>query len=116
MASDQNRRDRERLRRALEVVETQLRAMKGDLERLHRQIRAGQVSGLTDSARVTQEIRQWLRIAMEMETRLEKRSITEDRRDRPRAIDLDAARTRIGCRLDRLRRVRCPGRFPERIE
>ncbi|WP_161594625.1 hypothetical protein [Marimonas lutisalis] len=113
MSSDETERNSRRLTRAVDVVETQLRAMKGDLERLHRQIKAGQVDRITDSARATQEIRQWLRIAMELEVQLAKEKSRHDGRDAPRAINLDDARSEIGCRLDRLRRTCRAGRVSE---
>lgn len=113
MKTKQSENAAARLRKARTVVETQLSQMKSDLERLHMQIRKGQIDGLADSVRATDEIRQWLRIAMEMEIRLDQVSGKSNERDAPRAINLDEARSEIGCRLDRLRRARCPGRFPE---
>jgi hypothetical protein len=102
-----------RLRKARRVVETQLSQMRADLEQLQVQLSTGRIEGLADSVRATDEIRQWLRIAMEMEVRLEQVNGEKNGRDGSRDINLDEARSQIGCRLDRLRRTRCPGRFPE---
>ncbi|MDQ2089148.1 hypothetical protein [Marimonas arenosa] len=113
MAKQQTTPGQERLTRAIAVLETQLRSLARDLAVLHRDIRAGKLETLADAQRRSGEIRQWLGIALEMEMKLEKRGQHGRRTGAGGSIDLDAARTQIGCRLDRLRRARCPGRFPE---
>ncbi|PIE14421.1 MAG: hypothetical protein CSA70_01290 [Rhodobacterales bacterium] len=107
-----------RLAAAIAAVEGQLLEMKEDLEELHHQVRMGKLGRLKDAQKTTAEIRQWLKIALETEVRLEQRRAKENARSvRDNGsvgdIDLDAARTSIGCRLDRLRRTRCPGCIPE---
>ena len=104
-----------RLANAVNAVEVQLMAMVADLEEMHRKIISGALLRDGDlgyeTARKTQAIREWLRIAKEVEMRFEKRDSRHGGGHGP-ATDLDEARTQVGCRLDRLRRARCPGRFP----
>ena len=92
------------LQRAIRTVEEQLLSMKDDLEDLNRRVRHGEFDALKDSTKITTEIRQWLRIATEMEAKLAERRKTEEGIVNGYALDLDAARTQIGCRLSRLRR------------
>ena len=112
MTEEQKRPEAERLTEAVSVLETQLRSIAQDLAELHRRIREGHLSDLADAQRRTAEIRQWLGMALEMEIQLEKNRKNERGRA-ARPLDLVAARDKIGCRLDRLRRVRCPNRIPE---
>ncbi|MEZ5715461.1 MAG: hypothetical protein R3D85_09985 [Paracoccaceae bacterium] len=106
----------ERLSRAIAVLETQLLSLARDLATLHGRIRAGDLQHLADAKRRSDEIRQWLGIALDMEMKLGKDRPDQRGGGTARDLDLDAARTQIGCRLDRLRRTRCPGRLPERID
>jgi len=115
MATEKTTTGEERLGRAIDALEAQLQGLTRDLAVLHRDIGEGKLENLADAQRRSGEIRQWLGIALEMEMKLEKRK-TKGRRDTVTAagsIDLDTARHQIGCRLDRLRRTRCPGRVPE---
>jgi len=97
---------------AINALEEQLAEMRGELEALYRRIRAGELDELKNATRATTEIRQWLRIAIEMEAQLEKRRQHERGIVHGYAIDFDAARVEIRCRMDRLARARCEGRIP----
>ena len=87
--------------------------MRKEIEDKYQDIRAGNLGELKDVTKVTAELRQWLRIAIEVEAQLEKRNKHEKGIVHDYALDFDAARDSICCRLDRLRRARCPGRLPE---
>lgn len=97
---------------SINALERQLADMKEDLEAIYVRIRAGELDELQNANRATAEIRQWLKIAIEAEVQLEKRRKQDKGIVHDYAFDFDDARTRIGCRLDRLRRTRCPGRLP----
>ncbi|MBE0452400.1 hypothetical protein [Roseovarius autotrophicus] len=94
---------------SINALEQQLADMRGELEELYLRIRAGDLGELKNATRATAEIRQWLKIAIEAEAQLDKRRQQERGIAHGYAIDLDAARHEIGCRLDRLRRARCTG-------
>ncbi|WP_152492108.1 MULTISPECIES: hypothetical protein [unclassified Roseovarius] len=91
---------------SIDALEAQLADMRADLEALYSQIREGKFEDLRNATRATSEIRQWLRIAIEAETQLEKRREKELGVAGAYALDLDEARESIGCRLARLRRAR----------
>ncbi|MFB9150738.1 hypothetical protein [Roseovarius ramblicola] len=100
------------LSNAINSLEEQLADMRGELEALYRRIRAGEFDELKNATRATAEIRQWLRIAIDMEAQLEKRRQHERGIVHGYAIDFDAARVEIRCRMDRLARKRCAARVP----
>lgn len=97
---------------SIDALERQLSDMREDIEKIYRKIRAGDFDELKNAARATTEIRQWLKIAIEAEAQLEKRRKQEKGIAREYALDLGEARASVCSRLDRLRRARCPGRFP----
>lgn len=91
------------LGQAIETVEQQLADMKADLLALQRRIASGDFDALRNGSKLTGEIRQWLKLALETEIRLEERRKQHDGIVNHYAIDFDAARDQIGRRLDRLR-------------
>lgn len=95
------------------TLERQLRGMCEDLEALSQKVRSEDFDGIKTQSRILGDIRQWLKMAIEAETQLEQRKKKERGIVNGYALDMDAARDSIGCRLDRLRRTRCPGRFPK---
>ena len=97
---------------AIETVEQQLADMKADLLKLQRRIAAGDFDALREGTRVTGELRQWLKLALETEIRLEERRKQHDGIVNNYAIDFQEARDQIGSRLDRLRAARCPTGIP----
>jgi hypothetical protein len=101
---------------SIRSLEHQLADMRQELEAKYEQLRAGDLSNLKDGAKATAEIRQWLKIALEAEVQLEKHRKNEKGIVHDYALDFDAARAAIGCRLDRLRRARCTGRVPRCAE
>ncbi|MCM2561027.1 hypothetical protein M8756_01795 [Lutimaribacter sp. EGI FJ00015] len=98
------------LSRTIRVVEEQLLGMTTELLELQQRVRAGEVEALKDSAKLTGEIRHWLKMALDTEQRCEERRKEQQGIVNDYAIDFDRARTEIGCRLARLRAARCPAR------
>ncbi|MFX0542408.1 hypothetical protein ACEWPM_011825 [Roseovarius sp. S4756] len=94
------------------TLERQLRGMCEDLEALSDRVRAEDFEDIKNRSRILGDIRQWLKLAIEAETQLEQRKKKEQGIVNGYALDMDAARDSIGCRLDRLRRAGCPRRFP----
>ena len=110
-AEDQVVPEEARLRRVAALVEAQLLSMWAQLDELRLRILDGDVTAFKDSAKITADIRQWLRIAMETEAKLnETRKQSGGGTKAGHAIDFDQARSQIGCRLDRLRRCGDPER------
>ena len=95
---------------SIDSLERQLADMRGEIETLFTRIKAGDFTELKNATRTTAELRQWLRIAIEAEAQLARRKKYEKGIVHDYAIDFDAARDQIGCRLDRLRRARCSAR------
>ena len=81
------------------------------LNRLMAEVDAGKVGPKSEVAKVIGDIRDWLKIAHEMELRLEKSDQGRTGSGRGYALDLEEARSSIGCRLDRLRRSCCSGKI-----
>ena len=81
------------------------------LGRLEARVESGEVGPKTEVSKVLGDIRDWLKIAHEMEVRLDRQTQDYAGSTRKGELDLDDARSQIGCRLDRLRRARCPERL-----
>ncbi|MCZ7675997.1 MAG: hypothetical protein M5U35_09205 [Roseovarius sp.] len=84
-------------------VERQLADMRAELEEIYHRIKQGDPGALKEATRATEEIRKWLKIALDAEVQLEKRKLRERGIVHDFAIDFAAARTAIRGRLDRLR-------------
>ncbi|HAR54249.1 MAG TPA: hypothetical protein DCS45_20600 [Roseovarius nubinhibens] len=97
-------------------LEQQLSDMTRDLERIQSKLRDGPPEILGNSGRLISDIRQWLRIAFEAEADLERRKTRDTDTSAATALDLDAARHSIGCRLDRLRRACAAGEVSQQPE
>ena len=98
---------------AISALARQLADMRDALESRRQQIRAGKPEGLDGSERAIADIRQWLRLALEAEAQLEKRSKRTSGASHAGTLDLDDARSEIGGRLDRLRRAGHAGSLSE---
>ncbi|MCH2093532.1 MAG: hypothetical protein MK160_00270 [Rhodobacteraceae bacterium] len=102
-----------RLNAVLESCTQQVSDIASELEDLMQQVRAGEEIGKRDLSGRLKEMRDWLKVARETEVQLaaaqrKDKSIVGDY-----GLDLDRARTEIGCRLARIRRC-CPeGRLPK---
>ncbi|WP_135505115.1 hypothetical protein [Roseovarius aestuariivivens] len=91
---------------SIDSLERQLADMRAELEGMYARIKTGEFGELKNAMKATSEIRQWLKIAIEAEAQLATRKKTEKGIVHDYALDLDAARTAVGCRLARLRRAR----------
>ena len=105
MTNVTSEREDTRLRTTIETIERQVLDITQDLKALQDRVRAGEVEAVSDATAMCGEIRFWVRFAMEMEAKLDE---GRQRNGAPTSgggdIDLAAARTSMGCRLDRLRR------------
>lgn len=87
------------------TMERQLADMRAGLEETYERIREGDFAALKDATKTLDEIRKWLRIAVETEMEIGKRKSREMGIVNGFAIDFDAARAAIRGRLDRLGRA-----------
>lgn len=94
-------------RGALDQELSVLRQSLGDITRvLHRmqqELHAGDHTVVADARVLLAEVRQCVRVAIDTETRFEQRNQIQSGAGRCAPLDLDAARSSIRCRLDRLR-------------
>lgn len=88
----------------LSRIERQLHEISLELEGLQTKIKQGQIGSESDATRTFSDIRRWIRLALEAEKSLAERKREDGGVAGSYALDLDRARTSIGCRLDRLRR------------
>lgn len=73
----------------------------------------GDPASIKEAGKLLAEIRNWSRVAMETEARFEERKKQRAGIVNAYALDLDEARTQIGCRLARLRRCCTSGAVSE---
>lgn len=80
-----------------------LESMRAQLMDLDRKVQAGEVGTPTEAGKLLNDIRYWLRAARETEAELE--TVTRQREGITQSygLDLDRARSEVGCRLARLR-------------
>jgi len=88
------------------LLERQLADLRAEMEVIYERIKGGELEQIRNASRITGEIRQWLKIALEAEVQLEKHKSKEEGVGREFAIDFDAARSAIRGQLDRLARAR----------
>ena len=77
--------------------------LKAQMEDLKQKVRAGEVEKVKEASKTLQELRGWMKVAMDTEKALND-IVREDTglTDKPYAIDLAAAREKIGCRMARI--------------
>ncbi|SMC42462.1 MULTISPECIES: hypothetical protein [Primorskyibacter] len=85
-------------------VREELREARKDLQDLRQRVRTGEVGTETEGLKILAYVRSMLKAASETEAQLAKAQRDRAGIVRDYAIDFDAARSEIGCRLDRLRR------------
>lgn len=96
----------EQVRRTMTYL-TELLALMED------EVMEGDPTAIKDAAKLLVEIRNWSKLAMETEAKFEERAKRKEGAAEGYALNLDAARTAIGCRLARLRRCCGAGQVPE---
>lgn len=99
---------------ALAAVYREIGELREVLQGLKQEVAAGEDAALEGGKKTLVSLRPLLEISMKMESQCAefKQKWTQIARG-GYALDLDAARAEIGCRLDRLRIVRCPEQVSE---
>lgn len=90
--------------------------MKHDMKEMQYRVRLDEPEAVRDNLRLLSDLRNWLKIAFELETKFHDRDRERQGRADQIALDFDAARDQIRCRLDRLRQCGAPERFSGRLE
>ena len=93
-----------RLERQIQRIEATLDSFLADIEDLQKMVRAGEVTNVNVARKLFSDLRTWLKLAHETEAISAQRSKTTQGIVHNYGLDLDEARTQIGCRLARLRR------------
>lgn len=95
------------------AIEDQLSDLAEELAEWKTTLQRGEDAKTGDIKRTLTEVRQLVRLAAELEMKIAERDIRDHGLARAgHAIDFDAARAQIGCRLDRLRRCCRQGTVP----
>lgn len=102
----------DRLEGKLLVVRESLEDFEAALRDLKQQVRSGEVKALKDVSKTLAEIRGWMKLAMETEAQLAEYARREAAIEGAYGIDLERARSEIGCRLAKLRKCCGAGRVP----
>ncbi len=94
------------------IIDLQLEIMKSELIDYQTRFADGDQGAIREGARLLSDIRYWLKQANDVETEIEtyRKAATGIAHDY--AIDFDAARSQLRCRLDRLRTCRGPKIVP----
>lgn len=96
--------DVQRLEDDLRDVREVLGEFEATLRDLRQQVRAGEVDTLKDVNKTLAELRAWVRMAKETEAQLAEYARKDAGIAGAYGLDLDRARSEIGCRLARVRR------------
>ncbi|WP_417524699.1 hypothetical protein [Marinovum sp.] len=104
------KQDIDRLEGRFLVVRESLEEFEAALRDLKQQVRSGEVTALKDAGKTLAEIRGWMKLAMETEAQLAEYARKEAAIDGAYGLDLDKARSEIGCRLAKLRKCCGAGR------
>lgn len=75
-----------------------------DIEDPQKQVRAGEVVNVNEARKLFSDLRAWLKMAHETEAVSAKRNKKQEGIAKDYRLDLDQARTQIGCSMARLRR------------
>ena len=100
------------IKATVQIVDLQLRLMKAELIDMQLRLAEGDPSAIRDGARLLADIRYWLKQAQDVESEIETYRKATTGRANEHAIDFDAARSQVRCRLDRLRACRGPKVIP----
>ena len=79
-----------------------LKRIKREINRLAEQIETGEVTDKSEAQKILAEARYWLKAVRETETEIEKLKKERAGIAHGYGVDLEAARTEVGCRLHRL--------------
>lgn len=87
---------------ALETIKVQLRAIQRELCDFQAQCEMGDLPGDAEATKMLNGVKNWIRLALEMEMKLVQRNANKPADDTTTALDLAAARAEIGCRMARV--------------
>ncbi|MCG7492064.1 hypothetical protein [Thalassobius sp. Cn5-15] len=96
----------------LAEVATTLADLKDDMKAMQYRIRLDDDGAVRDNLRLISDLRNWLKIAFELEAKFHDREHTRAGQAAAYSVDFDHARDQIRCRLDRLRRCGPAKRLP----
>lgn len=102
-----------RLSEEFRRLKDQLSGFSHDLDELQSKIRSGEIEKGSDARRFLTELRTWVRIAQEAEAACAEHQKEQRGYTGPYGLDLEAARSQIGCRMARLRRCCREGQIPK---
>ncbi len=102
----------DRLRRQRDRATATIADLLDQIEEAQDRIRRGEVDKKSEAGKVLGELKYWLRAARETELELEAIIRKEEGIGEAYGLDLDAARSQIGCRLDSLRACCREGEIP----
>lgn len=94
--------DRDVLEQDLAALKEVFQDLKTQMEGLKQQVRAGEVESVKEASKTLQELRGWMKLAMETEKALNEIARKDKGLDRPYAMDLTEARRQVGCRMARI--------------
>ena len=90
---------------SIDVLQRQLADLRDDLDALIERVKGGEFGEIKQAARITSDLRQWLKIAFEAEVQIETRNKRAKGIAYDYGIDLDVARAELRGRLDKLARA-----------
>lgn len=90
---------------SIDALQRQLADLRDEIDALYSRIKAGEFGEIKQAARVTSELRHWLKIAFEAEVQLETRNKRAKGIAYDYAIHFDNAKAAVCGRLDRLERT-----------
>ncbi|WP_047995658.1 hypothetical protein [Puniceibacterium sp. IMCC21224] len=93
-----------------------LRNIRRELSALEKEVQAGDVGQAREAGKTLADIRYWLKAARETEAELENVKRARVGVAHSYGLDLERARSEVGCRLARLRRCCREGGIPEGSE
>lgn len=96
------------LQARIDLIDLQLGIMKSELIDYQSRFAEGDQGAIREGVRLLSDIRYWLKQANDVETEIETYRKAATGIAHEYAIDFDAARTQLRCRLDRLRTCRGP--------
>lgn len=102
----------ERLQKQRDRATATITDLLDQIEEAQDRIRRGDIDRKSEAAKVLGELKYWLRAARETELELEAIIRKEEGIVDAYAIDLEAARLAVGCRLDSLRACCAEGEIP----
>ena len=113
MTANVARKDAGELHAQTEELRSQMRMAREEWQEYRDRLSAGEVAGVSEVKASLRQVSELIRLVLILESRIdEQRKADAGIAQGGYALDLDAARVEIRCRLDRLRRCGHEGRLP----